>query len=219
MNDIEINLCVKQMVYTFATNRTFDYPSDVHICNFEANSKFGKKMLRSIPTMLNPEFPMNVHSTSYMDVFDKDKLVYLTPHCRQDLVNFNPDDVYIIGAMVDKASSNQVSLAKAKKLGLRMARFPLDRYFTIQGYKTLTLNQVLEILLKLKMTNDWMTALSGSLPNRKISAVIEERNYKNDTIKIYRNKSKTFRDSKSKADEKRFEKFKKVNKYNALREE
>lgn len=37
-----------------------------------------------------------------MDLFPKEKLVYLTPHCFNDLEEFSYDDYYIIGGMVDK---------------------------------------------------------------------------------------------------------------------
>jgi ribonuclease P protein 1 len=47
------------------------------------------------------------------------------------------------GAFVDKSQCEPLSLAKAKKEGLRMAKFPLDKYLQWQrGIKSLTLNQV-----------------------------------------------------------------------------
>lgn len=51
--------------------------------------------------MDEPWFPLNIHEDSYLNHFPKEKLVYLTPHCRNDLEEFNHDDIYIIGAMVD----------------------------------------------------------------------------------------------------------------------
>lgn len=45
--------------------------------------------------------------------------------------------------MVDKTKTEPVSLAKAKKDGLRMAKFPLDKYLNWgYGVKSLCLNQV-----------------------------------------------------------------------------
>lgn len=127
--------------------------------------------------MFNLEFPMNVHAESYLDVFDKKDLVYLTPHCRNELYEYNPDDVYIVGAMVDKAHSEPLSLAKAKKHELRMAKFPLDRYYQFQGGKCLTINQVVEILLEMKLSNDWKKALSQSVPKRKIGTEFDDSSF------------------------------------------
>jgi hypothetical protein len=54
--------------------------------------------------------------------------VYLTPHTHQDLDEINEDNVYIVGAFVDKSWQKPVSLARAKEQGLRTAKFPLDKY-------------------------------------------------------------------------------------------
>lgn len=62
-----------------------------------------------------------------------------------------------------------MSLAKAKRLGLRMARLPLDRYLQwgAGSGKSLTLNQMINILLDLKTTGDWTRSLRH-VPRRKI---------------------------------------------------
>lgn len=52
--------------------------------------------------MYEPHFPMNIHSQSYLDIFDKEQLVYLTPHCREEMDNYDHDAIYIVGALVDK---------------------------------------------------------------------------------------------------------------------
>lgn len=174
---MESDNCAKQLTLTFALNRLQDEPFDIHFCNFNVNSKCGSKLNRTIPTMFNPDFPINVTADSYLDIFDKNKLVYLTPHCRDELQNYNPDDVYIVGAMVDKTTSEPLSLAKAKKHGLRMAKFPLDRYYQFQGGKCLTINQVLEIMLQMKKYNNWKQALSSAIPRRKIGAHLTEQDY------------------------------------------
>lgn len=124
---------------------------------------------RHIPTMLDPAFPLNVHSGSYLDHFPKDNLVYLTPHCKNDLTEYNPDHVYIIGAMVDTMHNEPLSLAKAKKHGLKMARLPLDRYLQwgSGSGKSLTLNQMTHIMLDLKETGNWQHSLRH-VPRRKL---------------------------------------------------
>lgn len=164
----EADNCAKQLTYTFAMNRLHTQPFDLHFCNFDRSSKSGKKMMNSIPTMFNLDFPMNVHEKSYVKLFDKSRLVYLTPHCKNELTEYNHDDIYIVGAMVDKANNEPISLAKAKKNELRMAKLPLDKYLDWgKGGKSLTINQMLEILLEMKLTDDWNQALRF-VPKRKL---------------------------------------------------
>lgn len=159
----------KQLMLCFAENRFHDDPFDLHFCNADKSGTTMKTLYKHIPTLTEPSFPLNVHEESFMDLFPKEKLVYLTPHCRNEIQEFNHDDIYIIGAMVDKITSEPLSLAKAKQLGLRMAKLPLDRYLQWGGGsgKSLTLNQMTNILLELKRSGDWNEALKV-VPRRKL---------------------------------------------------
>lgn len=165
----ECILAAKQLMLCFAENREHDQPFDLHYCNADMAGATMTYLKRYIPTMLDVAFPMNVHAGSYLDHFRKEQLVYLTPHCKNDLTEYNPDDVYIIGAMVDTMNNEALSLAKAKKLGLRMARLPLDRYLQwgAGSGKSLTLNQMTHIMLDLKDTGDWQHSLRH-VPRRKL---------------------------------------------------
>lgn len=74
--------------------------------------------------------------------------------------------------MVDKMNNEPLSLAKAKAEGLRMAKFPLDRYLEWGiGTKSLTINQCLDIMLDLRVTGDWDKALVH-VPRRKIRLLL-----------------------------------------------
>lgn len=158
----------KQLMLCFATNRNHTEPFDLHFCNVNFNSTTMHYLEKHIPTMREPEFPLNLHEECFTKVFPKEKLVYLTPHCKENLEEFNHDDVYIVGCMVDKVNNEPLSLAKAKKLGLRMARLPLDRYLQWKAGsgKSLTLNQMTDILLDVKKNGDWKNALRH-VPTRK----------------------------------------------------
>jgi len=177
MNHQEASNCAKQLMYCFAENRMHDEPFDLHYCNFNSYSTVGKTLAKFIPKMHDDEFPLNTHKQSFTEVFDKDRLVYLTPHCRNEL-QYSHDDVYIIGAMVDKKNNEPLSLAKAKKLGLRMAQLPLDRYLSwgAGSGKSLTLNQMVNIMLNMKKTGDWNSALQF-VPRRKLMSSNDQEEF------------------------------------------
>ncbi len=67
---------------------------------------------------------------SFVDLFPKERLVYLTPDASDMLQTFDCDDVYLIGAIVDTAGTQmpRATFAKAKQLGIRTAKLPLDKY-------------------------------------------------------------------------------------------
>nr|CAD7267368.1 unnamed protein product [Timema shepardi] len=169
MTSRESQNCSKQIMLMFAENRLHENPFDLYLCNAHRESNTLRSLKRHIPTLYDDSFPINITERSYLDVFPKQDLVYLTPHCREELTEYNHDSVYIIGALVDKVNQEPLSLAKAKKEGLKMAKFPLDRYLEwgAGGGKSLTLNQVVMILLDMKLTGDWHKALVH-VPQRKL---------------------------------------------------
>jgi tRNA (Guanine-1)-methyltransferase len=93
----EANNCARQLTYVFAQNREHVEPFNINFCNANLSERAMQKLKRNIPTMLDLDFPMNVTEKHYLDLFPKERLVYLTPHCRQDLVEYSHDDIYIIG--------------------------------------------------------------------------------------------------------------------------
>lgn len=61
-----------------------------------------KAFHKHIPTVFDLEFPLNIHEKSYLDIFPKEQLVYLTPHCKEQMSTYDHNAIYIIGGIVDK---------------------------------------------------------------------------------------------------------------------
>lgn len=102
MTPKEISNCAKQLSYSFAVNRLHDSPFNLYFCNADKDSIVMKRLHSIIPPLYDLEFPLNVTSKCYLETFDRDKLVYLTPHTDTVLKNYDDNLIYIIGAMVDK---------------------------------------------------------------------------------------------------------------------
>lgn len=165
----ELINAAKQTTFVFGDNRIHKNPFNIHMCNVNLTGGFMDQLRRNIPSIEDPWFPINIHTESYLNVFPKEKLVYLTPHCRQELTHFDHDAVYIVGCMVDKVNNEPLSLAKSKKDGLKMAKLPLDRYleWAPGSKKNLNINHMIPILLDLKLTGDWEYSLRH-IPRRKL---------------------------------------------------
>lgn len=172
MTNREAKNAAKQLMLCFAANRKHIQPFDLHFCNANFNNETMIQLERYIPTMRNKEFPLHLHEGSFIDLFAKEQLVYLTPHCHDDLTEYDPDMIFIIGAMVDKMNQEPLSLAKAKSLNLKMARLPLDTHLKwgSGGGKSLTLDQMIRIMLDWKMTRSWDVALRKNVPRRKVKS-------------------------------------------------
>ncbi|XP_045478340.1 mitochondrial ribonuclease P protein 1 homolog [Harmonia axyridis] len=110
-------------------------------------------------------------------------------YIKEEMKDYDHDAFYIIGAIVDKVNQAPLSLARAKEQNIKMAKFPLDRYLSWAGGsgKSLTLNQVLLILLDLKETGDWKYSLRH-VPQRKL--LRDEEVFEEMTKKLMRTRRK-----------------------------
>lgn len=160
MSEINMKFCVKQIILSYSLNRLHPAPFHLKLCNLNPNDNIAKYLHKYFVAQ-SKDLPVDSVKESYLDFYPKEKLVYLTPHTKDVLFQYNHDDVYIIGAYVDRGAGKKVSLAKAKELNLRMAKLPIDHYLEWQkGTKSLPLNIVLNILLDMRLHGKWESAFS-----------------------------------------------------------
>ena len=98
---------------------------------------------------------------SYLDLFPKEKLLYLTSDSPNTL-EYSPDDIYIIGANCDTIQDTKQSLKKAEKQGIRHARLPMKE--TIGLNLDLVPNVIVPILLDYRRHRDWFYAFRWLYP-------------------------------------------------------
>jgi hypothetical protein len=78
--------------------------------------------------------PVVITEQHHLELFPIEKLVYLSPDSRNDLSKYNDDDIYVIGGIIDRGEDKApMTLANAKKLNIRHARFPMRRTLGIQA--------------------------------------------------------------------------------------
>lgn len=117
----------RQIIELVGDNRCAERPFQIHFCNYDYQAEFHTLYADRIglDTNLIMETPR-----SYLDVFDRKKLVYLSGDASKPMTHYDPDKVYIIGAMIDM-SPNEFkfhSYGQAKKDGIECRRLPLDLY-------------------------------------------------------------------------------------------
>jgi len=85
------------------------------------------------------------------------------------MTSFDHDAVYIIGGIIDLSGKKPLTFGKAKRENIRHQRLPIDRYVKFGGgsCKTLTIDQMYNILMTLKHTGSWIEAFKY-IPNRKV---------------------------------------------------
>lgn len=199
MTQREMENAVKQMMEVEGTNRRAADPFHLHYCNLKVDGPYHKEFIRRYREAWDKLF-VTVTEQSHVEVFPQDQLVYLTADSPNVMKKFEHDKIYIIGSLVDKSIQTGTSLAQAKRLKLATARLPLDKYlYWGEGAKNLTLDQMLQILMHLKDTGDWMKALQF-VPTRKHSGFVDPALYSKhqfETVKKMRAFDKTARREKA----------------------
>ncbi|XP_069744767.1 tRNA methyltransferase 10 homolog C [Narcine bancroftii] len=180
MTQREMENTVSQLLECEGCNRRSLDPFHLYFCNLSSDGGYYKQLLKRYGDAWN-NLLITATDKSYIDIFPKNTLVYLTADSPSVLNTFEHDKVYIIGSMVDKSIQTGLSHANAKRLKLTTARLPLDEYLNWNsGAKNLTLNQMINILLTVKETSNWQEALKF-VPKRKhdgfLSVPLEHKNW------------------------------------------
>ena len=95
------------------------------------------------------------------------QVVYLTSDSSETLTELQPHGTYIIGGLVDKNRHKGVCYRKAMEAGVRTAKLPIADYIKMNSRSVLTVNHVVEILLRWLECRDWAQAFLEIMPSRK----------------------------------------------------
>lgn len=170
MNEIEKKATGRQLFYSLLTNRQHKNPFNLQLFNVNYNETSFKTMEKHMPLLRYKKNPFLITENTFTSIYPMEKLLYLSPDSENILSNYDSDDIYIVGGIVDKGPCLPLSLTKANKLGIRHARLPLDEYvkFYCGSHKRLRIDSIVDILLNWKETNDWNKAFE-KIPNYKLA--------------------------------------------------
>lgn len=156
----------KQLAHCFGLNRKHLQPFSLHYCGMDKQSLLWPLLQNTIPTLTKKPLPLQIYEEDACEVLPRDNLVILTPDSPNVLDKYNYDDHYVISGIVERGDKKPLTLAKAKRLNIRHARLPIDKYRRCRVHKALTLDQVLRVMLEVKQSKDWDAAFKH-VPSRK----------------------------------------------------
>lgn len=172
MKPAELQNTVSQLLESEGWNRRNVDPFHIYFCNLKLDSAYHRHLVKRYSEKWD-KLLLTATEKSHVDVFPKDSIIYLTADSPNVMTTFQHDKIYIIGSLVDRTAQTGISLAKAKRLNLATERLPLDKYLQWDiGNKSLTLDQMIRILLCMKNTGNWEEALKF-VPRRKHTGYLE----------------------------------------------
>lgn len=103
-----------------------------------------------------------------------DDMIYLTADTDNVCTSIDPKKYYIIGCLLDHNSKKGVTHDFAVEHNIRMERLPISEHITMEGRQVLTINQVVEIMIRVANGISWGDALVRTIPSRKRPAKVEK---------------------------------------------
>ncbi|WBW74002.1 tRNA m(1)G methyltransferase Trm10 [Schizosaccharomyces osmophilus] len=191
MNEKEIASLCQQFTRCHSANRTALHPAEFYATNFggrlEARQEY---VLRGQQKNWSRYHPT---PKSYMEEFadEKEKMVYLSADSDETLHELKEDEIYIIGALVDKNRYKNICDDKAKTQGIRTAKLPIGEYIRMSDRKVLTVNHVFEILSLWLEHRDWEKAFMEIIPKRKGLSALDEDSSREQSIEEESTSEKT----------------------------
>ena len=148
------SLAYRELAYATRYNRECPEPFHLHFTNFDAETM--THVVDAKPNLSDNDSPDTFTEKCFTELFDPSRLVYLSPNSK-DFYQYDPDDVCIIGGLVDHSIQSKASLAKAKSLSIRHAKIPTK---PILGFEcVLNVETMVAIMLDYRRTRDWNYAL------------------------------------------------------------
>ncbi|CAH8384263.1 unnamed protein product [Eruca vesicaria subsp. sativa] len=166
MSESEISSLVQQIMYCYAVNGRSTSPCHLWLTGVQGEMS---TQLDRLPGF--EKWFIEKESRCYIEAMAdrKESLVYLTADSETVLEDLDHKSVYIIGGLVDRNRFKGITMNKAQEQGIKTAKLPIGEYMKMSSSQVLTVNQVLEILVKFLETRDWKTSFFTVIPRRKRS--------------------------------------------------
>jgi len=160
MTNKEIRSTVSQLHHLYGAIRSSNRPLKVTFTSLNSDLK---ELLLKVGFA---QWKVYSSESSYLDLYDKEKLVYLSPESPHVLNQIDTEKIYIIGGIVDHNRLKGLSYETAKSLGIQSARLPITEILKSKLPNSLNPNHVLEILMDVSSDGNWEQALKKHIPTR-----------------------------------------------------
>ncbi|KAL9554848.1 hypothetical protein PS6_003175 [Mucor atramentarius] len=159
MNDKEISSMRQQIVRCYSANVRAEKES-MQMALTSLDEPLKKQLDAKAPSWENWK-NFQVTSEPYLDKFNKEDLIYLSADSENVAHELEEGKTYIIGGI-------NLCNDKAASQGIKTAQLPIGDYIRLASRKVLTVNQVVEIMVKWLDCRDWEKAFMEIIPERKL---------------------------------------------------
>ncbi|XP_053626083.1 tRNA methyltransferase 10 homolog A isoform X2 [Plodia interpunctella] len=126
---------IKQILRCYSLNRRSSTPLQFYITSFCGKSKNDISRHNGYEN-----WDVEFYEKSYLDIFSKEKIVYLSSESENIIEHFDEDTYYVIGGLVDHNKHKGLCHKIAVEQGIRHGQLPLDKYVNMKTRKVLTID-------------------------------------------------------------------------------
>lgn len=164
----------QQLAYSYSSNKDTAVPCKIALCGLQPFLHTRLKQHKA--DVAWNTWNCSVSTDPIESIYPIEKLVYLSADADTVLDTLEEDKVYVIGGIVDRNRHKGLCASKAKSLGIKTAKFPLDVYFEKVGFsRVLTTNHCVDVLHEFLACGNWMQACKRGVPVRKLKTRTRKR--------------------------------------------
>jgi len=164
MKNIDKESLARSIASCVVSNRTHVQPFNLKFLNFNPKADSSRLVKKNCPYISSKDCLIDIHSSSPAHT-PVERLVYVTQAGREDLHAVCPHTSYVLPALGTLRTPAQEVLARAKSLGVRVQRLPLDRYVQWgMRPRLLPVHLILRLLLEVRQHGNWPLAFQRHIP-------------------------------------------------------
>ena len=152
------SLFYRELNFAIKANEESREPFAIYLTSYDPNCSRCAVLSKGVNNIMKEDFPVVVTEKSYLELFPKERLLYLSPDSKNDLMEHDPNNIYVIGGIIDTTGGGGTqhvpyTLSEAKKQNIRHARLPMKRVLGL--HRELNVDTCVAIMADFKFTNDW----------------------------------------------------------------
>ncbi|XP_017868630.1 PREDICTED: tRNA methyltransferase 10 homolog A [Drosophila arizonae] len=165
MQERDVAKCVKQCLRIYTINRRATQPLRLHFTGIKSDGHIHECFKKNDGW---ENWHVDYHfDRTHTELFDKQKMVYLTCESDTILEKLLPGYTYVIGGLVDHNHFKGLCHQRATSAGLLTARLPLSEHVDMKTRSVLSTFHVFELLTRVAANQGWTQAILETIPQRK----------------------------------------------------
>ncbi|EAN31885.2 tRNA (Guanine-1)-methyltransferase family protein [Theileria parva strain Muguga] len=164
MNSKEIRSLAKQISLCYNLIKKYKIPIRLTLTSFSQSSS----IYEDCQLFGFNNWKVHVHDCGFWELFDKDKIIVLSPDATECLEELSNDKVYVIGGLVDTNVKKNKLLNKAISHNISAKCLPIKKYVPNCKKTVLNVSTVFEILCLRLSSFSWEESLTKCLPSRSL---------------------------------------------------